>query len=105
LEKKKFNILSIDGGGIRGVFPAMFLANLEAELKGKWLIKTHIYEHFQLITGASTGGIIAIALALSMPALEMYHLYLNNAQKIFGKKEASYSPTGIRHMNEYSWKT
>jgi len=86
LEKKKFNILSIDGGGIRGVFPAMFLANLEAELKGKGLIKTHIYEHFQLITGASTGGIIAIALALGMPALEMYHLYLDNAQKIFGKK-------------------
>ena len=31
MTEKPFKILSIDGGGIRGVFPAMFLANYEAE--------------------------------------------------------------------------
>jgi len=85
LENGTFNILSIDGGGIRGIFPAMFLANLEAELKSKGG-KASIYEHFDLIAGTSTGGIIAIALALGMPAYSMHQLYLDYAKGIFGKK-------------------
>jgi patatin-like phospholipase/acyl hydrolase len=85
--KKSFNVLSIDGGGIRGVFPAMLLANLEAELKQRGIENHQIFQHFQLITGTSTGGIIALALALGIPAKEIHDLYLNNAEKIFGKKK------------------
>lgn len=88
MRNKKFKILSIDGGGIKGVFPAMFLMLLEAELKNRSDGKTNIYQHFDLITGTSTGGIIAIALALGIPAKEIYHLYLNNAKKIFGNKKS-----------------
>jgi len=83
---KPFKILSIDGGGIRGIFPAMFLANLEAELKSKGVKQWQIYQQFDLICGTSTGGIIAIALALGIPAKEIYELYLNNAGTIFGNK-------------------
>lgn len=85
-EKKSFNILSIDGGGIRGIFPAMLLANLEAELKLRGIENNQIFQHFDLITGTSTGGIIALALALGIPAREICDLYIKNAKGIFGKK-------------------
>lgn len=85
--KEPFKILSIDGGGIRGVFPAMILANLEAELKAKGVEKWQVYQNFELICGTSTGGIMAIALALGIPAKEIYELYLDNAKVIFGNKK------------------
>ncbi|MGO3719345.1 MAG: CBASS cGAMP-activated phospholipase [Mesonia hippocampi] len=88
MNSKKFKILSIDGGGIKGVFPAMFLMLLEDELKNRPDGKTKIYHHFDLITGTSTGGIIAIALALGIPAKEIYNLYLDNAKNIFGNKKS-----------------
>ena len=83
---KKFKILSIDGGGIKGVFPASYLMQIEAELSKKAGVKTKIYEHFDLITGTSTGGIIALALSLGIPAKEIYQLYKENSEGIFGKK-------------------
>ena len=49
-------ILSIDGGGIKGVFPAAFLADVEEKLDRP------IVDHFDLIVGTSTGGIIALGL-------------------------------------------
>ena len=49
-------ILSIDGGGIRGIIPAMVLARIE-DLTGK-----PISELFDLIAGTSTGGILALGL-------------------------------------------
>src|SRR5690606_31861853 len=88
MKNKKFKILSIDGGGIKGVFPALFLTLLEDELKNRSDRKTQIYHHFDLITGTSTGGIIAIALALGIPAKEIYQLYIDNARKIFSGKKS-----------------
>lgn len=83
---KKFKILSIDGGGIKGIFPAMYLMLIEAELEKNGHEKTKIHEHFDLITGTSTGGIITLALSFGIPAKEIYELYLNNAKGIFGNK-------------------
>lgn len=74
---KKFKILSIDGGGIRGVYPARFLTKLEAGLGSP------LANHFDLICGTSTGGILALALALKIPALEIQKLYVENRKKIF----------------------
>ena len=57
-----FRILSLDGGGIMGAFGAAALAELEVashQQTGKGLV-----DQFDLITGTSTGGIIAIALVL-----------------------------------------
>ena len=88
MSQEKFKILSIDGGGIRGVFPAMYLANLEEELKRRGQEKWQIYQNFDLICGTSTGGIIAIALALGIPAKEIYDLYLDKAAEIFGSKKS-----------------
>jgi hypothetical protein len=64
----------------------MLLTNLEAELSARGFAKTKIFEHFNLVTGASTGGIIALALALGIPAKEVAALYLDNAGHIFGRK-------------------
>ncbi len=81
-----FNILCIDGGGIRGVFPAKILEQLEAELQAKDKKNWQVYQHFDLICGTSTGGILAIALALGVPAKEIFELYIDNADTIFGNK-------------------
>ena len=90
MEDKKFKILSIDGGGIRGVFPARFLSELEADLGG------HLADHFDLICGTSTGGILALALALKIPAKEAQLLYVENRKKIFSKPLLLKGRLGIR---------
>jgi patatin-like phospholipase/acyl hydrolase len=81
---KKITVLSIDGGGIRGLIPAIVLAEMEQELK-----KTHpdkaLYEHFDLICGTSTGAILAIAVALGIPAGDLVKFYKKNASLIFPK--------------------
>ena len=62
-------ILSIDGGGIRGVFPASFLATVE-EAVGR-----NVGDYFDLIVGTSTGGIIALGLGLGWSAASVLQFY------------------------------
>ncbi|MCP1850286.1 MULTISPECIES: CBASS cGAMP-activated phospholipase [unclassified Bradyrhizobium] len=76
---RPFRILSIDGGGIRGVFPAAFLAELESRFLGG----ASIANHFDMIAGTSTGGIIALALAHGMTAREALNIYLERGERIF----------------------
>ena len=83
-KEKKFTILSIDGGGIRGLIPAKVLAEIERELKLKNPDKP-LYEYLDLICGTSTGAILAIALALGIPAKELVQFYKEHAQVIFPK--------------------
>jgi uncharacterized protein len=73
-------ILSIDGGGIMGTFPAAFLATYEEELGRP------IGEYFDLIAGTSTGGILAIGLALGIPAQTLLRLYEERGPEIFGQQ-------------------
>jgi len=100
-EFNNFKILSIDGGGIRGVFPAQFLSEIESFLNEAGKEKCQIHEYFDLICGTSTGGIIAIALALGMSAEEISDLFLIHAKDIFGHKNPLlrriYSP---KHNNK-----
>jgi len=73
----RFRILSLDGGGVKGTFTAAVLSELES------ISKRRIYEYFDLITGTSTGGIIAIALGLGVPASEILEFYVEKGPKIF----------------------
>ena len=73
--KKTFKILSIDGGGIRGVYSAHILKRIEEEFK----IKLHDY--FDLIAGTSTGSIIAAAIACNIPLIEIEKLYIEKGKK------------------------
>ncbi|RFU70619.1 patatin [Peribacillus saganii] len=70
-------ILSIDGGGIKGVFPASFLASIEDA------IEENIGDYFDLIIGTSTGGIIALGLASGMSAKDVLAFYENDGPAIF----------------------
>lgn len=71
-----YNILSFDGGGIRGLFSARILARLEQRAPG-------LLSGAQLIAGASTGGIIALGLAAGMTPEELVALYQTKANDIF----------------------
>jgi uncharacterized protein len=82
--EKIFRILSIDGGGIRGLIPAKVLAELEIELRAIEPEKK-LYEHFDLICGTSTGAILAIGIALGIPASELVNFYKKYAKVIFPK--------------------
>ena len=73
----RFQILSLDGGGIKGLFSAAVLAKLEEDTG------TEIVKHFDLITGTSTGGIIALALGLGMRPREIVQFYVNEGPRIF----------------------
>lgn len=72
-------ILSIDGGGIKGVYPASFLASLEEKVGGR------LTDYFDLIAGTSTGAILAIGLGLGLTARELRDLYLTEGINIFPK--------------------
>lgn len=73
----RFQILSLDGGGIKGLFSAAVLAAIEEDLK------INITDHFDMITGTSTGGIIALGLGLGMKPREMVEFYLSKGPQIF----------------------
>ena len=77
-------VLSIDGGGIRGVVPAVILSEIE-QLTGK-----PVAESFDLIAGTSTGGILALALTIPGPggrprysARDLIALYEKEGTRIF----------------------
>jgi patatin-like phospholipase/acyl hydrolase len=72
-----FRILSLDGGGIKGAFTASVIATLEKDT-GRSAV-----DHFDLITGTSTGGIIAIGLGLGISAQEIMNFYLEKGASIF----------------------
>lgn len=92
-------ILAIDGGGVLGTFPAAVLANFESKLGGR-----PIGSYFDLIAGTSTGGIIALGLAMGHSASELLNLYTVHGPAIFGRgrgplKDAIRSKLrGARHL-------
>ncbi len=81
-----YRILSLDGGGVRGLLTGVLLQRLEQEVPG-WL------KQVDLIAGVSSGGIFALCLANGMPAAEVSNILEttlpdvlphNWAQKIWG---------------------
>lgn len=57
-------ILSLDGGGMRGIIPAYILARIEEDLKEEFNDNRPFYSHFDLVAGTSTGSLIALALTI-----------------------------------------
>src|ERR1700684_4566431 len=93
-------VLSIDGGGIRGIIPAIVLQALLGTVKAQ--------SAFHLIAGTSTGGIIACGLAKSDPVdlADIIDLYVKHGGKIFEKgignlahyiRDPRYAPTALEH--------
>lgn len=104
---KTIKILSIDGGGIRGIIPAIILGEMQKRL-GR-----NLCEVFDLIAGTSTGGIIAVGIGTTgnkgkpYTPDELLKLYVENGPAIFKKniltpeKELilpKYSPDGLERV-------
>ncbi len=70
-------LLSIDGGGIRGIIPLTCLVQLESHLGGA------CHEIFDMIGGTSTGAVIAAGLSLGVSARGLLALYKHFAQEAF----------------------
>jgi uncharacterized protein len=76
---RDFRILSIDGGGIRGILPLALLARLERTHLGGGSIA----DCFDLVVGTSTGGIIALGLGAGLTAVQLFDLYLDRGKEVF----------------------
>jgi uncharacterized protein len=76
-EKRPFRALSLDGGGIKGVFTAAVLAVFEERTSKRTV------DCFDLIAGTSTGGILAIGLGLGFPARDLLQFYIDRGGTIF----------------------
>ncbi|KAG9148240.1 hypothetical protein Leryth_025043 [Lithospermum erythrorhizon] len=83
-------ILSIDGGGIRGIIPSVILTQLEAELQELDGEDVRIADYFDVVAGTSTGGIITTMLTAAgesnrpaYAAKDVTTFYLDNSPKIF----------------------
>ena len=82
-----FRILSLDGGGIKGIFSAAVLAHLEQEyLEGR-----SVGDYFDLIAGTSTGGILALGLGAAMTAGEILRMYMEEGHRVFPSKERGFA--------------
>jgi len=77
---RPFRILSIDGGGIRGVFPAHILQCIEERLS------INLFDTFDMIAGTSTGSIIAAGVATGISASDIVEMYKVHGAGIFKKR-------------------
>src|SRR3977135_1029466 len=76
-DQAAFQILSLDGGGYKGMFSAAVLAAIEEDLDRP------IAQHFDLIVGTSTGGIIALGLGAGLRPTEIVDFYTAWGSRIF----------------------
>ena len=85
-----FKILSVDGGGIRGIFPAHILQCVQERLG------IDVFDYFDMIAGTSTGSIIAAGIACQKQPLELVSLYRKHGAEIFGQKTKSWWPSLVK---------
>jgi hypothetical protein len=81
-------VLALDGGGLRGIFSAAVLAALEHDFG------VPIADHFDILAGTSTGGLIALALGGEITAREIVDFYVSEGPRIFA------NPLGWRSLRQ-----
>lgn len=96
---KRFQILALSGGGYRGLYTARILADLEQD------IGQCIATRFDLIAGTSIGGILALAVAMEIPAEEMVKFFEKHGNDIFKRRfsirgllRAPYSSENLKEL-------
>jgi predicted acylesterase/phospholipase RssA len=97
--KNRFQILALSGGGFRGQYTATVLAELEQ------VTRQPLARSFDLIVGTSVGGILALGLALEIPAKKLAELFSLHGDAIFwpqrslwGFWRARYSTQQLRKL-------
>lgn len=90
---KLVTILSIDGGGIRGIIPATILSFLESQLQELDGEDARLADYFDVMAGTSTGGLITAMLTAPndnhrplFAAKDIRKFYLEHSPKIFPQK-------------------
>jgi len=91
----KFKILSIDGGGFRGIFAAYILKRIEEEFSFDCL------KDFNLIAGTSTGSIIAAGLVAGLSASDVFSLYEEHGGRIFNRNFYKVGLLSSQYKNDY----
>ncbi|KAL6656154.1 hypothetical protein ACP70R_006980 [Stipagrostis hirtigluma subsp. patula] len=93
-------ILSIDGGGIRGIIPAVILTFLESELQKLDGEEARLADYFDVIAGTSTGGLVTSMLAAPnkrnrplFAAKDIQAFYMNHAPRIFPQQRGAFGRT------------
>lgn len=81
---KPFRILSLSGGGIRGIFQAHFLEKMSS------ILPQPLHQSFDLICGTSTGSIVGLAIANGVDLSLIRNLYKEKGESIF--KKSSFAP-------------
>ena len=76
--KPTYNILALDGGGLRGLVASVILDRLDYASHG-------FLPAVDLFAGTSTGEILALALACGLPPYEVTRMYLNHGAEIFAR--------------------
>jgi patatin-like phospholipase/acyl hydrolase len=91
----RFRVLSIDGGGIRGLIPARVIARLEALMSAAAGEERRVPDCFHMVSGTSTGGLLALGLTAPDPnrpgrprltGEELVKLYLEDGPRVFGDR-------------------
>ena len=80
---RKFRILSLDGGGVRGYLTTLILENIEKQLNREDGSNKPLGEYFDLIAGTSTGAIIGGLLATGRSAKDIKIIYEKDIKEIF----------------------
>lgn len=84
---RTYRVLCIDGGGMRGIYSAAYLHALVSAYEGSRKISDiDIGKSFNLISGTSTGAILACALAWGVPLPKVIALYREKGPSIFPEK-------------------
>jgi hypothetical protein len=91
-------LLSLDGGGVKGIISIAFLEKMETLLRDRLGKRKDfvLSDYFDLIGGTSTGSLLATLLALGYPAQDIKKMYLDWAPAIFRRPWLGYSPFGPR---------
>jgi patatin-like phospholipase/acyl hydrolase len=101
-------ILSLDGGGIRGILTLGYLERLEKVLRDRYDKPDLVLsDYYDLIGGTSTGAIIASCLAIGKPVKDIIILYNNLGKVVFGKRRYPLIPrkwTTVRSLFKSSYK-
>ncbi|KAL6656703.1 hypothetical protein ACP70R_004483 [Stipagrostis hirtigluma subsp. patula] len=94
---KLITVLSIDGGGIRGLIPATIIECLEAKLQEIDGPDARIADYFDVIAGTSTGALITSMIATPdenkrplFAAKDITQFYLDNGPKIFPRRKLGF---------------
>ncbi|XP_059457059.1 patatin-like protein 2 [Corylus avellana] len=102
---KMVTVLSIDGGGIRGLIPATLLSFLESKLQELDGTHARVADYFDIIAGTSTGGLVTTMLAAPnndnrpmYAANDITNFYLDHCPRIFPQKSFKHPLSSLTSM-------